>query len=135
VGGKPPLHGSISFYPAEGHAGPAANTGIFNGRYRFTRDDGPFSGPHHVVIGFVRDAAEEAQFKLPPTKGRTVAAKPEAPKEAAAGQTEAQGAKPQSPDAEPDPPPAKPAPKSYGGEFDVEVPGSGSQRLDFRFPD
>jgi hypothetical protein len=49
-GGRPVEAGAISFLPAEGHAGPAANGAIAGGRYRFTTGDGPVAGPHRVLI-------------------------------------------------------------------------------------
>lgn len=42
--------GSISFLPADGNEGPAASTGIVDGEYRFTTQDGPVAGPHRVVV-------------------------------------------------------------------------------------
>jgi len=60
--GRRPLHGrveidgvavtrgSISFLPAAGNPGPAANTVIVDGEYRFTGESGPYCGPHRVVI-------------------------------------------------------------------------------------
>jgi len=43
-------HGSIRFLPAAGNSGPAANASIVNGRYDFTEQTGPRSGPHRVLI-------------------------------------------------------------------------------------
>lgn len=50
VDGAAVAHGSISFLPAAGNAGPAANTAIVDGEYRFTKETGPHRGPHRVVI-------------------------------------------------------------------------------------
>lgn len=49
-GGKPVPVGSISYLPAPGNAGPAANTSIKDGEYRFTKEDGPITGAHVVEI-------------------------------------------------------------------------------------
>jgi len=60
--GRRPLHGrvqvdgvgiargSISFLPAEGNSGPAANASIVDGKYSFTKETGPRGGPHRVLI-------------------------------------------------------------------------------------
>jgi len=50
VDGAAVSHGSISFLPAPGNSGPAANTAIVDGEYRFTKESGPHCGPHRVVI-------------------------------------------------------------------------------------
>jgi hypothetical protein len=50
VDGVAVAHGSISFLPAPGSSGPAANTVIVDGEYRFTEDSGPCCGPHRVLI-------------------------------------------------------------------------------------
>lgn len=124
LAGNPAARGSISFYPAEGHAGPAANTGIVNGRYHFSKQDGPFAGPHHVVLSYVWDAADEAQFALPSEKAKAAAATPKPPADGAEAETAPAGA----------PSPAS-KPRSHGQEFDVEVPAKGSLRIDFEIPD
>lgn len=49
-GGKPVPVGLISFLPAAGNAGPAANASIKGGEYRFTKEDGPITGAHVVEI-------------------------------------------------------------------------------------
>ncbi len=49
-GGQPLGNASISYLPADGHQGPAATTGIVDGRYSFTAESGPVAGPHQVVI-------------------------------------------------------------------------------------
>ena len=48
--GQPMWGSSISFLPAEGHDGPAATANIEEGRYAFSRDNGPTAGPHRVLI-------------------------------------------------------------------------------------
>lgn len=116
--GQPVARGSINFYPAEGHAGPAANTGIINGRYQFSREDGPFVGPHHVFVAFLRDAEDEKQFAHL-TKARRPAAAPEAVSSGAGSNGR-----------EPDSPPAVAAERSHTREFDLEVPATASPRLD-----
>jgi hypothetical protein len=122
VGGQPVAKGSISFYPAEGQAGPAANTAIVNGRFRFSRNDGPFAGPHHVVLAYVRDAADEWQFKLPGEKER------ESPPPGAEPAPDGGGtdnAPAEAPGAEA---------RSHGHECDREVPAKGSLQIDFDIP-
>ena len=121
--GQPVASGSINFYPAEGHAGPAANTGISNGRYQFSREDGPFVGPHHVVVAFLRDAADEAQFARS-TKVRQPSAVPESavPESAGGGAGSKSGGS--------DSPPAVAAGRSHTREFDLEVPATAAPRLD-----
>jgi hypothetical protein len=121
VGGKPVAKGSISFYPAEGQAGPAANTAIVNGRFQFSRDDGPFAGPHHVVLSYIRDAADEWQFKLPSEKERE-------PPPAAEATTDRGG----TDNGHADAPPAEA--RSHGQECDREVPAKGSLQIDFDIP-
>ncbi|MCY2987275.1 MAG: hypothetical protein NTY19_05335 [Planctomycetota bacterium] len=116
--GQPVASGSINFYPAEGHAGPAANTGISNGRYQFSREDGPFVGPHHVVVAFLRDAADEAQFARS-TKVRQSSAVPES---AGGGAGSKSGGS--------DSPQAVAAGRSHTREFDLEVPATAAPRLD-----
>jgi hypothetical protein len=60
--GQPLAKGSVSYLPTAG--GPAATTGIVDGRYEFTSETGPVAGPQQVVV---RSAApgkglgEEAQ--------------------------------------------------------------------------
>lgn len=53
--------GSISFLPAEGLKGPAANAPIIEGGYDFTSENGPSPGPHRAVIGFVPPKSELLQ--------------------------------------------------------------------------
>ena len=124
LAGNPAPRGSISFYPAEGHAGPAANTGIVNGRYQFSKQDGPFAGPHRVVLSYVWDAADEAQFALPAEKAKAAAAAPKPPADDAGAETAAACS----------PSPA-PKPRSHEREFEREVPAQGSLRIDFEIPD
>src|SRR5687767_11663369 len=49
-GGQPLSAGVISFLPAAGNNGPAANTDIVEGRYRFDRTNGPIAGAHRVLV-------------------------------------------------------------------------------------
>jgi len=55
VDGLPVARGSISLFPDRGHSGPAASTSISDGNYRFTTINGPFAGPHRVVVGVETD--------------------------------------------------------------------------------
>lgn len=48
--GEPISNGFLTYRPAEGHTGPAANTDIVDGVYRFTSSDGPFPGPYLVTV-------------------------------------------------------------------------------------
>jgi hypothetical protein len=48
--GVPLATGLISFRPARGGNGPAANTSIQEGRYQFDATNGPTAGPHEVLI-------------------------------------------------------------------------------------
>jgi len=123
-GGKPLAGGSISFYPAEGQTGPAANTRIANGRYEFSRDDGPFAGPHHIVVLFVRDAQDESRLSAAGTKGKRAAAP--VGKAADGGESTPPAA---------DPPPPAAATQSHAWESDVEVPAKGSLRVDLEVPE
>lgn len=54
---QPVKQGAISLVPAAGHRGVAANTAIKDGRYQFTREDGPGPGPYKVTIlvSFTKD--------------------------------------------------------------------------------
>jgi len=53
--GSPVARGTVSFLPAEGHSGPAATTGIAEGRYQFSKTDGPVAGPHQVIVSLALD--------------------------------------------------------------------------------
>jgi hypothetical protein len=55
--GRPVEHGSVSFLPSSGHKGPAANTHIAAGRYRFTKTNGPTPGEHEVTVSVAPDPA------------------------------------------------------------------------------
>lgn len=55
------LHGSISFRPAAGRPGPAANTAVIDGNYQFTANNGPTAGPHQVIVQ--RVASTEDKLK------------------------------------------------------------------------
>lgn len=48
--GDPVSRGFVSFRPANGAKGPAANADIVDGEYGFTNYDGPAPGPHHVLV-------------------------------------------------------------------------------------
>jgi hypothetical protein len=50
VDGVRVARGSITFLPVSGNLGPAANTSILDGKYRFTKQTGPSDGPHRVLI-------------------------------------------------------------------------------------
>ena len=67
--GKKIEGGSISFLPAEGHSGPAANGVISGGEYSFSTETGPTAGPHRVLVRIA-----------PPTKGDLAKQKSPAPK-------------------------------------------------------
>jgi hypothetical protein len=43
--------GSISFLPTGETVGPAATTAIVDGRYEFTRINGPYTGTYRVKVG------------------------------------------------------------------------------------
>lgn len=49
-GDQPVKQGAISLVPMEGHRGVAANTAIKDGRYQFSREDGPGPGPYKVTV-------------------------------------------------------------------------------------
>lgn len=53
VDNKPLAGGSISFLPAEGHRGPAANGIVMNGRYQISATEGPTAGPHVATIHLI----------------------------------------------------------------------------------
>ena len=48
--GAPVPSGLVSFQPAAGIKGPAANAEIADGEYRFSNLDGPAPGPHRVLV-------------------------------------------------------------------------------------
>lgn len=52
-GGQPLASGTVTFLPAKGVEGPAANANISQGRYRFASDDGPVPGQHEVLVQVV----------------------------------------------------------------------------------
>ena len=66
-----PLNGSLSFIPAPGTDGPAAITGVVNGKYHFDRSNGPVAGKYRVT--FIRPPAPK------PRDGRRVKNTPEPP--------------------------------------------------------
>lgn len=47
---EPLVNGTISFLPAKGHTGPAANGSIVNGKFDILASEGPTAGPHEVQI-------------------------------------------------------------------------------------
>jgi len=51
--------GSISFLPTAENSGPAANTAIVNGEYRFSKETGPYCGSHRVLIDVDAPSGEE----------------------------------------------------------------------------
>jgi len=48
--GTPVEEALISFLPAKGRPGPAANAVVEDGQYRFSRQNGPTAGPHRVIV-------------------------------------------------------------------------------------
>ena len=50
-------HGSITLIPRAGQSGPAANTHISEGYYRFTKTNGPMPGTHELRISVAPDPA------------------------------------------------------------------------------
>ncbi len=56
--GSPLANGTVSFVPAKGTDGPAANAEVADGLYRFTSKDGPFKGQHEVVITPIAQSKE-----------------------------------------------------------------------------
>jgi len=78
VGAQPLSTGSISLLPAVGHRGPAATTSIAEGRYEFTRENGPTAGPHRVIVqlstadkaAMLSEASGRAPRPEPPGKTR-----------------------------------------------------------------
>ena len=50
IDGELVQQGSISFLPTKGTSGPAANTSINSGQYRFSTRTGPVVGTHEVLI-------------------------------------------------------------------------------------
>jgi hypothetical protein len=66
IEGTATLHGApveealISFLPAAGRPGPAANAIIEAGKYRLGSDDGPAAGLHKVIV--LAEADDKAAF-------------------------------------------------------------------------
>jgi hypothetical protein len=71
--GSPLASGTVSFVPAKGTDGPAANGEIVEGVYRFTAKNGPLKGRHEVVITPV-DQSKEAIMSNPEAAARTAKA-------------------------------------------------------------
>ncbi|MBP85821.1 MAG: hypothetical protein CMJ64_03750 [Planctomycetaceae bacterium] len=80
IGGAEIKKGAISFLPAPGTSGPAANGTIKNGSYRFTDDSGPFPGLHKVVIDVDPPTQESAAAVAPGPKGQLVEQPPPQPR-------------------------------------------------------
>jgi hypothetical protein len=55
------VHASISFLPA---SGPVANGEIINGKYEFTRENGPVAGKQTVLISLVPSAKFDSKGEL-----------------------------------------------------------------------
>jgi hypothetical protein len=67
VAGSPVVQGAVNFLPAKGYSGPAATTVIEQGRYEFSKTDGPVAGPHQVIVSVEVD---EKKTHLPQAAGR-----------------------------------------------------------------
>ncbi len=65
--GEPVQQGSVRLLPDKGHHGPAAFTAIEQGRYEFSRDDGPVAGPHRLVVSIEADG--KTQLMADPAAG------------------------------------------------------------------
>ncbi len=50
---EPLVNGTITFLPANGHEGPAANGVIQNGKFDIPAAEGPTVGPHQVLINLL----------------------------------------------------------------------------------
>ncbi len=59
---EPLVNGTITFLPAKGHKGPAANGVIQNGKFDIPAAEGPTVGPHQVLIS-VLPGKMSAEFK------------------------------------------------------------------------
>jgi hypothetical protein len=57
--GAPVEHGVITFRPVHGSKGPAAGTGIVDGKFFLPADKGPIAGPHEVEVEIV-DVAKDS---------------------------------------------------------------------------
>ncbi|HEY4233793.1 MAG TPA: hypothetical protein VGM76_10225 [Lacipirellulaceae bacterium] len=51
--GAPLQRGLITFRPASGSRGPAAGTGIVDGKFLIPAEQGPIAGPHEVEVKIV----------------------------------------------------------------------------------
>lgn len=105
--------GTISFLPAAGNGAQPAHTTIEDGEYRFSSDDGPFSGPHRVVIGIIPppDVVGSRATDETETGGQGI-------KEVAAPRPPTRFQKP-------------PAPKKLQWEIEYTVPEDGNDTKDF----
>jgi hypothetical protein len=114
VEGTPVAKGTISFLPAPGNNAQPAHTSIEDGKYRFSKANGPFAGSHRVVIGIKTSPNDE----------------PTAPTEA--GEASGQGIKEM---AQPRPPnpwqQQRPVPKKLQWELEYTVPEDGEEQKDF----
>jgi hypothetical protein len=66
------LNGSITFLPAKGRSGPAANTAVTEGKYGFDRYNGPVAGAHVVMVRRIEPRSGRApsagELAAPPKK-------------------------------------------------------------------
>jgi hypothetical protein len=65
--GAPVEKGLITFRPASGSSGPAAGTGIIDGKFLIPAEKGPVAGPHEVEIKIIEhggDAVSSPQSGL-----------------------------------------------------------------------
>jgi hypothetical protein len=68
------INGMISFQPAAGRKGPAANASIKDGKYHFDRSNGPIAGPTKVIVKRILSRQEQMAMMTskkpkPPRKG------------------------------------------------------------------
>ena len=56
--------GSISFLPTGATVGPAATTAIVDGRYEFSRTNGPYVGTYRVQVGVIALESNETEPTL-----------------------------------------------------------------------
>ena len=64
------VHGSIRFFPNDGNRGPAAATAVVGGRYEFTSENGPVSGPHRVEVGIAGTVQTRGTSNSATTQGK-----------------------------------------------------------------
>ncbi len=113
------VNGSISFFPTDGNRGPATSTAIVSGSYEFTKENGPYAGPHRVMVGIAakqltsasQDSSAAADEAL--AEGKQVLMQiPDGRRADKAAQSEA-------------------APRQWNTKFNV--PADGDPRKDFAF--